>query len=470
MWDIWFDDGDLSIYEIGFPLLKRHGMTATVAIITDYIGKNFPLYRRQPCPFVNIEQLKELLEEGWEIASHSVTHKSFLELSLDEALTELVESKKWIEENLGITPRKFAFPMDLATPEQIELAEEHYEYVRPIPPLGIDAIFHRFTVEEGCLRYYAARPVSPELQKVLLPLFTQKRSTNEPKENQSQIHADAQWVFLTGCNNSGTTLVDYLLGLHPEIDPLKCEGHQIRCSTLSYPPAYPDNHLMPNPSVIRRLDGERLDRVWTENIEVFRKPIVILPLLKQALMSVRASTSGSWTMEKSQLIMIRMLWTQKQFSNSRFIVMVRNGYCVAEGVRRRFNRYLGSPGWEDVEPMTVIRAARHWNKAHEIMFEELEEIQNYAVIRYEDFCRDPTDMLARILEFLDLPSFDYSETLSKPIPIFKGYRPLMKIRNMNDMSFAKLSAQDVEDITREAAPILKRLGYPILRARSRVTG
>lgn len=454
--NIWFDDGDLSIYEIGFPMLKRHGMTATVAIVTGYVGKNYPLYRRQPCPFVNIEQLKELIEEGWEIASHSVTHRSFLDLSPDETLAELVDSKKWIKENLGVTPRKFAFPMDLATPEQIELARDHYEYVRPIPPRGIDAIFHRFILEKGFLRYYSANRVAPELEKVLLPNFSLSRAATDPREDQSQIHADARWVFLTGCNNSGITLIDYLLGLHPEIDPLKIEGHQIVFTSKT---SYPDNYLMPSPAVIRRSDGKRLNRVWTENLEVFRKPIVELPFLKDALMSARASTSGTWTMEKSQLTMIRMLWTQRRFSDSRFIVMVRNGYCVAEGIRRRFNRYLGSPGWEDEEPMTVTRAARHWAAAHEIMLEELEDVKDYAVLRYEDFCRDPEDMLIKLIEFLDLPSFDYSEILSKPIPIFKGYRPEVKIRNMNAESFAKLSKQDIRDITREAGTMLKKFGY-----------
>ena len=419
--EIWFDDGDLSIFEIGFPMLKRHGMTATVAIITGYVGKNYPLYRRQPCPFVNIEQLKELIEEGWEIASHSVTHRSFLDLNPDETLAELVDSKKWIEENLGVTPRKFAFPMDLATPEQIELAGEYYEYVRPIPPRGIDAIFHRFILEKGYLRYYSANRVSPELEKVLLPNFSLSRATRAAtREEQSQIHAAARWVFLTGCNNSGITLIDYLLGLHPEIDPLKIEGHQI---VLTSKTSYPGNYLMPSPAVIRRPDGKRLNRVWTENLEVFRKPIVELPFLKDALMSARASTSGMWTMEKSQLTMIRMLWTQRRFSDSRFIVIVRNGYCVAEGIRRRFNRYLGSPGWENEKQMTVARAARHWAAAHEIMLEELEDVKDYAVLRYEDFCKDPEYMLIKLFEFLDLPPFDYSEILNKPIPIFKGYHP-----------------------------------------------
>ena len=71
-------------------------------------------------------------------------------------------------------------------------------------------------------------------------------------------------------------------------------------------------------------------------------------------------------------------------------------------------------------------------------------------------------LLVGLVEFFDLPPFDYEETLSKPIPIFKGYRDERKIRNMNGESFKNLSEQDVADITREAEPMLKRFGYPIL--------
>ncbi|GAH85467.1 unnamed protein product [marine sediment metagenome] len=112
--------------------------------------------------------------------------------------------------------------------------------------------------------------------------------------------------------------------------------------------------------------------------------------------------------------------------------------------------------------MTVARAAKHWNKAHEVMLNDLKDLKNYAVIRYEDFCRGPADMLNQLIEFFDLPPFDYTPILDKPIPIFKGSRRAVKIRNMNGESLARLSEQDIADISREARGMLKRFGYPIL--------
>lgn len=460
--DIWFDDGDLSIWEMGLPILKRFGLKATVAIITGYVGRNYDLHRVQPCPFMDVHHLEEFLDEGWEIASHGVSHRHFTTLTDEEVVTELLDSKEWIIENLGVEPKKFAFPNDLATPEQIELAKEHYEYVRPIPPDDIHAIIHRITLSpSGHKVISSAKPMTPELRKLLhvggkldSVVVDEQRKVGAVARSEKPGH----WIFLTGCNNSGTTLLDYLLGLHPDIDPLNVESHQIRISGIVT--TYPDQFILPSPVVVRRPDGKRLNRVWTENLPVFREPIVEVPVLRYALKKVRKTTDGIFTMGKSPDMMVKMLWMQKRLPRSRFVIIVRNGYCVAEGIRRRYNKYLDR--WKNESPMTVARAARHWSKAHEVMLNDLRDLEGYAVIRYEDFCRDPADMLDRMIEFFELSPFNYTPILNQPIPIFRGYRPEAKIRNMNGESFSRLSDEDIADISREAAPMLERFGYPVL--------
>ena len=430
-------------------MLKRLDLKATVAIITGYVGKNYDRHRVQPCPLMGISHLEELLAEGWEIASHGVSHRHFTTLTDEEVLMELLQSKEWIIENLGVEPKKFAFPNDLATPEHIELAKKHYEYIRPIPPTA-DVIIHKIILNERGRVFYCAGNINPELQKILNldtvrpdPKLLVRPPTHSPEPDR--------WIFLTGCNNSGTTLLDYLLGVHPDIDPLIGEIHQIQVSGIVT--TYPRNFILPSPAVIRRPDGKRLNRVWTENLPVFREPIVEVPILRRSMKLARKTTDGIYTMGKSQDWMVKMLWAQKRLPRSHFGIIVRNGYCVAEGIRRRLRARV---------PMTVAHAARHWNKAHVVMLNALKDPKNYAVIRYEDFCRDPADMLNQLIEFFDLPPFDYTPILDKPIPIFKGFRRALKIRDMNSESLARLSEQDIADISREARDMLKRFGYPIL--------
>ena len=63
-----FDDGLSSVYEYAFPVLTRYGLVATVGIIADRVDSGDP-------DFMKEKELHELEKAGWEIASHSLTHK-----------------------------------------------------------------------------------------------------------------------------------------------------------------------------------------------------------------------------------------------------------------------------------------------------------------------------------------------------------------------------------------------------------
>jgi len=134
--EIWFDDGLLSTYTTAFPVLRERGLIGRVALVTGIVGGEFySKINDTKTPCMNLEQLRELVDAGWEIASHTVTHPfQFNRLSLEETRRELVDSKRWIEENLGVTPTKFVVPRHLIRKKQAELAMEVYGYIRPIAP------------------------------------------------------------------------------------------------------------------------------------------------------------------------------------------------------------------------------------------------------------------------------------------------------------------------------------------------
>jgi peptidoglycan/xylan/chitin deacetylase (PgdA/CDA1 family) len=105
---ITFDDGDLSIYAIAFPILKRFDIKATFFVITDYVGTT---------GYVSWAQLKEMAEYRNErgerlfsIGSHSIDHKRFDEIPADKIPWELSESKAIIERNTGFPVEYFALP------------------------------------------------------------------------------------------------------------------------------------------------------------------------------------------------------------------------------------------------------------------------------------------------------------------------------------------------------------------------
>jgi peptidoglycan/xylan/chitin deacetylase (PgdA/CDA1 family) len=136
MTEIWFDDGLLSVYESIFPIMKSFGLTGIIGVVTSNVGGQFKWYISDhygghyvEMPCMTIEQIKELLKSGWQVASHTVTHRDLTMIPLEEAKQEIIESKKWIEENLGITPTIFIAPWNHITSELKEFALQYYSRV-----------------------------------------------------------------------------------------------------------------------------------------------------------------------------------------------------------------------------------------------------------------------------------------------------------------------------------------------------
>jgi len=96
---ITFDDGDLSVYAIAYPLLREFDMKATFFIVPGFIGE---------VGYMSWDQVREM--NGYRNASgtklfsfgsHSLTHRPLGELSEDELWVEMHESKRIIEEQIG---------------------------------------------------------------------------------------------------------------------------------------------------------------------------------------------------------------------------------------------------------------------------------------------------------------------------------------------------------------------------------
>jgi len=99
---ITFDDGYLDNYKNAFPILQKYGFKATVFVISDFLGK-YPDY-------FNWDQAREMNAAGIDIQSHTVNHRSMTDLTDDELVAELVESKRKIEAELGHEIGFMAYP------------------------------------------------------------------------------------------------------------------------------------------------------------------------------------------------------------------------------------------------------------------------------------------------------------------------------------------------------------------------
>ena len=95
-----FDDGSESIYATALPIMQRYGFTGTAYIVYHYVGITH---------YMNADEIRALHAAGWEIGSHSLTHRD-LTTRPDRQMDEIVGSRRQLESLLGIPVLSFAYP------------------------------------------------------------------------------------------------------------------------------------------------------------------------------------------------------------------------------------------------------------------------------------------------------------------------------------------------------------------------
>ncbi len=121
---ITIDDGYRSIYDLGYPILKRYNFRATLFIYTDFIG-NSP-------NALTWEQLRQLGEAGFEVEAHTVSHADLTRKRkgeneaayLQRVRMELRTPRKLIYQYLRQKPIWLAYPYGRLNDLVITMAQE----------------------------------------------------------------------------------------------------------------------------------------------------------------------------------------------------------------------------------------------------------------------------------------------------------------------------------------------------------
>lgn len=243
--------------------------------------------------------------------------------------------------------------------------------------------------------------------------------------------ASRPWIFIIGCNNSGTTLLYEMLGLHPDITLLPHEGQYL-------------TRLLPLPA------SAGCPRVWTERLDVFRLTEkdqgpagdrLVFDWVSQAERPLRRFIA-----EKSPPDTLRSRWLQRVFPAAWFIAIVRSGFAVAEGIRRR-------QGYD------LERCARHWSLANQLMLEDAGHLRRFLLVRYEDLLGDFPALADSIAAFLQVDRRPLLAFPGRELTVHNMDDAAARLSDYNRRSLANLSAADLDAIERGAGPMLERLGY-----------
>jgi peptidoglycan/xylan/chitin deacetylase (PgdA/CDA1 family) len=93
--------------------LNRYGFKATIFAVTNAIGLHNTWDDGKPVPKIeclNLDEIKTMIDFGWEIGSHTNTHAELQTLTPDELKNEVQGSKIELEKLLKIKIKSFCYP------------------------------------------------------------------------------------------------------------------------------------------------------------------------------------------------------------------------------------------------------------------------------------------------------------------------------------------------------------------------
>lgn len=97
-----FDDGYIDFYYNAYPILKEFNFSATVFIPTGLMDQG---------PYLRWSQIKDMQSSGLiSYGAHTIHHYSLTSISNDQVWIEISESKKVLEEKLGIPINFMSYP------------------------------------------------------------------------------------------------------------------------------------------------------------------------------------------------------------------------------------------------------------------------------------------------------------------------------------------------------------------------
>lgn len=110
---ITFDDAYNDFYDNAFYLMEKYNYRPHLFVVSDLVGS----YNKWDYDRLNVKKtlldwgkIKELSDNGVIIDSHTMTHPSLTNITLDKAKAEITDSKKKIEDFIGRTVDGFCYP------------------------------------------------------------------------------------------------------------------------------------------------------------------------------------------------------------------------------------------------------------------------------------------------------------------------------------------------------------------------
>ncbi len=165
-----FDDGMQNFADTAWPLLREHGLPATLFVATGHVGRD-NAWRGRPekgipsFPLMGWDTLAGLSEEGLSVGSHSVSHRRLTSLDSEALEEEFSASQSALKHHLGVDTQAFCYPYGACNDAVAAAAARHYRFacttdLRPLPhdfdPLRLPRLDSFYLRAGGALRQWGS--------------------------------------------------------------------------------------------------------------------------------------------------------------------------------------------------------------------------------------------------------------------------------------------------------------------------
>jgi hypothetical protein len=245
---------------------------------------------------------------------------------------------------------------------------------------------------------------------------------------------EGQYVFILCPNHSGSTVLYFLINTSKEISAMNYDNKllegQLIPEVMKFMPyaKESDRGLF---YLKKEMHKNEKNYNWQEIKNGWRK---------------HWDYSKSVLVEKSTTNLYRKNILEKNFKNSKFIVMIRNPYAVCEGIKRKHN-------------VDVSYAIDHWIDTADQQIKNISS--NSLFFTYEELCEKTYSVVNKILLFIpQLKNLNYKIKLNRP-----RYEDLIGLENMNKKQIEKLTTEDIKKINEKLKyklDLLELCGYKLI--------
>ena len=145
---ITFDDGYKDLISSVLPILKKHNFNATCFVVSSMLGKK-NMWDMSKKNFIqkdlmNLNDIREWVDNGMYIGSHSHNHLDLTSLNDDKMTNELTYSKKILEDKIGVKIKNFSYPYGKVNNFVYRKTKEIFEKATTINRGRFDINIHDF--------------------------------------------------------------------------------------------------------------------------------------------------------------------------------------------------------------------------------------------------------------------------------------------------------------------------------------